>query len=278
MQTQIEFFKTSKCQHNEARLHRLQALKQALCTCGKILPHLNSRMNDNFNVQRRLTTANSEKKREQSIVKTYDKLLIKLKLFFRVTRLNKGYDFKKLLTKKNNNNNLDENSMKTQIDDIKKLQDTRENKLNNLQQLQQHESTFDYDVETINFLNTCNWNLGESCDRSMADTLLSCFANGTFLVRSSRTKQNSLVLSLVINSKVKHCLIDKINEQYCFHPPGPTHQFYSSLSSLVMDYRHKSLVCHSPELDINLIYPVLSQIKKINKSYSETGVTKAKEG
>lgn len=263
MQAQIDFYEELERQFDDAR-GRLQGLKQELSSYEKIMSLLSEHINENLSVQKRLAT-NNEDERKQAIVKeSHNKLVAKYERF-RVAKMDREDDYKRLLTEKNHlEGNL--NSMKAQIASIKKLQEAQENQMNKLQQ--QQEPAFDYDVETINFLNDCNWNLGESCDRSLAETLLSCFPNGTFLVRSSKTKPNSYVLSVVINSNVRHCLIDKIDEEYCFHPPGVTHQMYSNLCNLVMDYRHKSLVCHNPELDTVLKFPVLSQLKKTSKNNS----------
>lgn len=262
MQAQIEFYEELERQYDDAS-NRLQGHKQELSSFEKIISLLTDHINDNLNVQKRLST-NNEDERKQAIVKeSYEKLSAKLERF-RVAKMDREDVYKRLLVEKNRlEGHL--NSMKTQIASIKRNQQLQENQSLNEQK---QEPVFDYDVETINFLNECNWNLGESCDRSLAETLLSCFPNGTFLVRSSKTKQNSFVLSVVINSIVRHCLIDKIDEEYCFHPANPTRQFYSSLCNLVMDYRHKSLICHNPDLDTNLIYPVLSQLKKTSKNSS----------
>lgn len=267
MQAQIEFYEEMERQYDDARL-RLQGLKQELSAYEKIMSLLSDHINENLNVQKRLAI-NNEDERKQTIVKeSYDKLMAKYDRF-RVAKMDREDDYKRMLTQKNHLEST-LNSMKAQIASLKRLQEAQEQQRNENDRSSQQQNisdpAFDYDVETINFLNECNWNLGESCDRNLAETLLSCFPNGTFLVRSSKTKPNSYVLSVVINSKVRHCLIDKVEEEYCFHPPSPTHQFYSSLCSLVMDYRHKSLVCHNPELDTNLIYPVLSQLKKTSKS------------
>lgn len=277
MQAQIEFYEEMESQFEDCRL-RLQGLKQELSAYEKIMSLLSDHINENLNIQKRLVT-NNEDERKQAIVKeSYDKLVAKYDRF-RVAKMDREDDYKRLLTQKNHLEST-LNSMKAQIANLKKLQEAQEyqqqqQQAENIRPHQQQQYStdpaFDYDVETINFLNECNWNLGESCDRNLAETLLSCFPNGTFLVRSSKTKQNSYVLSVVINSKVRHCLVDKIDEEYCFHPPGPTHQFYSSLCNLVMDYRHKSLICHNPELDTNLIYPVLSQLKKTSKNNAVGG-------
>lgn len=275
MQAQLEFFEEMERQFDDTR-QRLQGLKQELSAYEKIMSLLNDHINENLNIQKRLAT-NNEDERKQTIVKeSYDKLVAKYDRF-RVSKMDREDDYKRLLSQKSNLESA-LNSMKTQIVSIKKLQEAQEiqseniRPRNNQQQPQQSDPAFDYDVETINFLNECNWNLGQSCDRNLAETLLSCFPNGTFLVRSSKTQQNSFVLSVVVDSKVRHCLIDKIGDEFCFHPPGPTHQFYANLCNLVMDYRHKSLVRHNPELDTNLIYPVLSQLKKTKSKNSPIGV------
>lgn len=275
MQAQIEFYDQLERQYDDAR-GRLQGIKQELGSYEKIMTLLKDHINDNLNTQKRLSTntSNNNKvinnindddsiQRKQAIVKeSFDKLQAKYERF-RQAKIEREDEYKRQLTEKIQlEGHL--NSMKTQIASIKKLQEAQEEQLKNNQK--QQESIFDYDVETINFLNECNWNLGESCDRSLAETLLSCFPSGTFLVRSSKTKQNSYALSVVANSIVRHCLIDKTeNDEYCFHPHGPQRQTYSSLCNLVMDYRHKSLLRHNPELDTNLIYPVLSQLKKTSK-------------
>lgn len=273
---QLEFYEELEHQFDDTR-QRLQGLKQELSAHEKVMSLLSDHINENLNIQKRLAT-NNEDERKQTIVKeSYDKLLAKYDRF-RVSKMDREDDYKRLLVQKGQLENT-LNSMKTQIVSIKKLQEAQEIQSENIRpnnqqnHLQQSDPAFDYDVETINFLNECNWNLGQSCDRNLAETLLSCFPNGTFLVRSSKTKQNSYVLSVVIDSKVRHCLIDKVGEEFCFHPPGPTHQFYGNLCNLVMDYRHKSLICHNPELDTSLVYPVLSQLKKTSKN-SPIGVSK----
>lgn len=208
------------------------------------------------------TTMDDDNSRKLSILKeSFDKLRAKCE-HYKSLKIDREYDYQRKLTEKTQlETHL--NSMKTQIAAIRKQQ--QEQELGDRRNNQSQDPAFDYDVETINFLNECNWNLGNSCDRGLAETLLECFPSGTFLVRSSKSKDNSFVLSVVANSKVRHCLIDKIDEEYCFHPPGPQRQNYSSLCDLVMDYRHKSLVKHNPELNTSLIYPVLSQLKKVGR-------------
>lgn len=261
MQEQIDHFENLddlERQCDDAR-GRLQGIKQELSSFEKIMTLLKDHMNENTSVQKRLA-ANKEDERKQLFVKeSYDKLKAKYERF-RKAKIEREDDYKRQLNEKVQLEGL-LNSMKTRLDNIKELQEAHENQLRS----QKQETVFDYGVETINILNECNWNLGESCDRVLAEQLLSCFPSGTFLVRSSKTKPNSYALSVVANSIVRHCLIDKIDEEFCFHPPGPQHKNYSTLCDLVMDYRHQSLLRHNPELDTNLIYPILSQLKKNSK-------------
>lgn len=262
MQAQLEFYEDLERQYVDSR-SKLQGIKQELSSYEKIMTILNDHVKENLAVQKRLVTNKDDERKLVILRESYDKLQAKFERF-RVAKVEREDDYKRQLAEKIKlENHL--NSMKSQVANIKKLQESQEDQLAN------SDSVFDYDVETINFLNECNWNLGESCDRSLAETLLSCFPSGTFLVRSSKTKENSYALSVVANSLVRHCLIAKIGEEYCFHPPGPQHQMYSNLCQLVMDYRHKSLQKHNQQLDTNLIYPVLSQLKKTSKG--SAGVT-----
>lgn len=267
MQSQVAFYEELERQYDETRI-RLQSFKQELCSYEKIMTLLKDHINDNVTVQKRLAT-NKEDDRKQALVKeSYDKLQAKYERF-KTVKIEREEEYKRQVAEKNQmETHL--NTMKAQIAGMKKLQENQTSLASGGldQGSKPPETAFDYDVETINFLNECNWNLGDSCDRSLAETLLSCFPSGTFLVRSSKTKQNSFALSVVANSKVRHCLIDKIDDEYCFHPPGPQRQNYPSLCGLVMDYRHKSLINHNPELNTHLIYPVLSQLKKTSKNSS----------
>lgn len=257
MQAQIEFYEELERQYDDARC-RLQSIKQELGSYDKILTLLRDHIDENLSIQKRLSKGDERK--QAAVRESYEKLRAKYERF-QQAKIDREDEYKRQMTEKITlEGSL--NSMKTKIASIKKFQEEQENEMAN----QKPGAVFDYDVETINFLNECNWNLGESCDRSLAETLLSCFPSGTFLVRSSKTKPNSYALSVVANSKVRHCLIDKNKEEYCFHPSGPQRQNYPSLCSLVMDYRHKSLKVHNPELDTNLIYPVLSQLKKTSKN------------
>lgn len=260
MQAQIDYYDELERQYEENR-SRLLGLKQELGSYEKIMTILKDHINENITVQKRLVSGKDDERKQAIVKESYDKLQAKYERF-RVNRIDREDEYKRLLSEKV----LLEgrlNYMKSQINNLKKFQ---EEQAGGQHHDRQAEAIFDYDVETINFLNECNWNLGESCDRGLAETLLSCFPSGTFLVRSSKTKPNSFALSVVANSIVRHCLVDKTGDEFCFHPPGPQRQTYPSLCSLVMDYRHKSLLRHNQELDTNLIYPVLSQLKKTSKS------------
>lgn len=263
MQAQIDYYEDLERQHDDARA-RLQSTKQELSSLDKVMVLLKEHINENLLVQKRLTSSKEDERKLAIVKESHDKLQAKFERF-RAAKIEREDDYKRCLTERVQLE-VHLNSMKTQIASLKRSYEIQNHQAQNLDRKQ--DSVFDYDVETINFLNECNWNLAESCDRSLAETLLSCFPSGTFLVRSSRTKPNSFALSVVANSKVRHCLIDKIEEEYCFHPPGPQRQTYPSLCALVMDYRHKSLLKHNAELDTNLIYPVLSQLKKTSKGTS----------
>lgn len=271
MQAQIDFHEELERQYDDA-CTQLYSIKQELSAYEKIMSLLKDHINENLIVQKRLASNNKVDERKQAILsESFDKLKAKYEKF-RMSKVEREDDYRRQLTEKNQlEHHL--NSMKTQIANIKKMQEAQENQslsqsnLSNRNNKQQ-DVVFDYDVETINFLNECNWNLGESCDRGLAETLLSCFPSGTFLVRSSKTKSDSYALSVVADAKVRHCLVDKIDDGYCFHPPGPNRITYPNLCALVMDYRHKSLQIHNQELDTELIYPVLSQLKKTSKNSS----------
>lgn len=255
MQAQLDFYEELESQFDEAK-NRLQRLKQELESYEAVMSLLKNHINENTNMQQRSMSTKEDDRKLCILKESFDKLQTKYERF-RSLQIEREYDYQRQLTEKTQlENHL--NSMKIQIAAIRKQQeDDRSN--------QTPDPAFDYDVETINFLNEDNWNLKDSCDRILAETILGCFPSGTFLVRSSRSKDDSFVLSVVANSKVRHCLIDKSGEEYCFHPPGPQRQTYSSLCDLVMDYRHKSLVKHNPELNTSLIYPVLSQLKKVGR-------------
>lgn len=258
MQAQLEFYEDLEGQCDEAK-NRLQRLKQELESYDALMSLLKNHINENINMQQRSASIKDDDRKLSILKESFDKLQAKFERF-RSLKIDREYDYQRQLTEKTQlENHL--NSMKTQIAAIRKQQQQDETDRTS----QTQDPAFDYDVETINFLNECNWNLGNSCDRGLAETLLSCFPSGTFLVRSSKSKDDSFVLSVVANAKVRHCLIDKIGEEYCFHPPGPQRQTYSSLCDLVMDYRHISLVKHNPELNTSLIYPVLSQLKKVGR-------------
>lgn len=262
MQAQIDIHEELERQYEDSRA-RLQNIKQELSSYEKIMTMLKDHIDENLSAQKlftsNVTAKPGDERKRALLVESYEKLITRYERF-KTSKVDREEEYKRQLTEKNQlESHL--NSMKAQIVSLKKMQESMDGSI----APRQPEISFDYDVETINFLNECNWNLGDSCDRNLAEVLLECFPSGTFLVRSSKTKPNSYALSVVANAKVRHCLIDKINDEYCFHPPGPNHQFYPTLCSLVMDYRHKSLLIHNPELDTYLIYPVLSQLKKSSK-------------
>lgn len=250
MQAQLQFIENLQRQYDETKA-RLLNIKLELASYEKIMTLLKDHIDENVSVQKRLSTSMEDERRRAVLKESHDKLRAKYERF-RLAKVEREDEYKNQLNTKNQlESNL--NSMKTQT-----VQDKRNN--------QRQESVFDYDVETINFLNECNWNLGE-CGRALSESLLSCFPSGTFLVRQSKSHQNSYALSVVANSKVRHCLIEKTPGGFCFSPPSDQHPFYSTLLSLVMDYRDKSLHRHHPELNTNLVYPILSQLKKNNKQF-----------
>lgn len=255
MEAQIEFYDQLEKQYHDVKV-RTTNIKQELGSYEKLLQMLGEHMDENLNAQKTMNGKDDERK--QAVLKeSYEKLSLKYERF-RIGKVEREDDYERCMNeKKQIESHL--NSMKTQVSSMKKLRGAYESAK------PANESLFDYDVETINFLNECNWNLGE-CDRNLAESLLGCFPSGTFLVRSSKKAQNMFALSVVANSKVQHCLIQKIVDGFCFYPEGPQHQVYPSLCDLVMDYRHKSLLIHHPQLDTNLIYPVLSQLKKTSMS------------
>lgn len=274
MQAQVEFHEELERQYESART-RLSNLKQEIQSYDKIINMLKEHIDENQLVQKTISTTNhnnskDDERKKEVLIESYQKLIEKYEKY-KSTKSDREEEYKRRLTEKTQLE-TQLNSMKFQMACIKKMQEPLIEQSSSLiqtpyyQQTRQQDVSFDYDVETINFLNECNWNLGGSCDRTLSETLLGCFPSGTFLVRSSKTKPNSFALSVVANSNVRHCLIDKNeNGDYHFHPPGPNRQAYSSLCNLVMDYRHKSLIVHNPELDTNLIYPILSQLKKTSR-------------
>lgn len=255
MDEQINFYDQLERQYHDVKSRTLN-IKKELGSYEKIMQILGDHINENLNVQKvTLSNKDNDARKQIALKESYDKLSSKYERF-RVAKIEREDEYKRCLNEKMRiEGHL--NSMKTQVTTLKKIKDAHDTA-----RPANSESSYDYDVETINFLNECNWNLGGSCDRQLAESLLGCFPSGTFLVRSAKKKTSSFALSVVANSKVQHCLIDKTEDGFCFHPPGPQHHTYNTLCSLVMDYRHKSLLIHHPQLDTNLIYPVLSQIKK----------------
>lgn len=265
MQAQIDFHQELERQYENART-RLQNLKQELSSYERVMTLLKDHIDENLSAQKLIKSGSKQddERKRAILVESHDKLIARYERF-KTSKIDREEEYKRQLNEKNKLE-VHLNSMKAQMISIEKVQAAElDGALN-----QKQDASFDYGVETINFLNEGNWNLADSCDRNLAETLLECFPSGTFLVRSSKTKPNSYVLSVVANSKVRHCLIDRVDDEFCFHPPGPNHQFYPSLRNLVMDYRHKSLLVHNTELDTYLIYPVLSQLKKSSRGSSGT--------
>lgn len=288
MEAQNSFQEELVRQHENARI-KLSNIKTEMNSYEKVMNLVKSHIAENVTNRKRIssnkTNSKDDEKRRTILEDSYDKLKIKLDRFKNCFDDREQEYKRRMLEKKQIEAHMHSN--KLQIACIKKLQEPltelhqqqqqqeqyqeqQNQKQNQQQQLignpninDKQQTQFDFDVETINFLNECNWNLGHSCDRTLAETLLGCFPSGTFLVRSSKSKPNSYALSVVANSAVRHCLIGITDEgEYYFTPPGPNRQIYSTLCDLVMDYRQKSLITHNAELDTNLIFPVLSQLKK----------------
>ncbi|XP_012683396.1 phosphatidylinositol 3-kinase regulatory subunit beta isoform X2 [Clupea harengus] len=99
------------------------------------------------------------------------------------------------------------------------------------------------------------WYVG-NIKRSHAEELLRDKCDGTFLIRESQTQKGSLACSVVMDGEVKHCVIFKTATGYGFAEP---YNLYSSLRTLVLHYRHTSLVQHNDSLNVTLAYPVLAQ-------------------
>lgn len=252
-----DFYENLERQYEEIR-QRLQQLKYEIDSYDTVMGLLKTHIDDNIHAQKHLSADDREVDcKIAALRESFEKAQAKYERF-RKAMIEREDEHKRLQDQKNE---LEVNlsSFKSWMAEVRKIEhiqgDAEAEKV----------SAFDYDVETINFLNECNWYLGQSCDRALAETLLACFPSGTFLVRSSRSHEDSYVLSVVANSAVRHCLIIKVDDKYCFNPPHPQRQYYSSLCNLVMDYRHQSLHVHHPELRTNLVYPLLSQLKKTSK-------------
>lgn len=105
--------------------------------------------------------------------------------------------------------------------------------------------------------NESTWFLQE-CSRQEAEKLLAGKVNGTFLIRNSRTGQYAL--SIVVDGKVGHCLINKTEKGYGFAEPFNNHP---TLKSLVLHYSRTSLEEHNNSLRTTLAYPVFwSQVNQ----------------
>ncbi|XP_054710590.1 phosphatidylinositol 3-kinase regulatory subunit alpha-like isoform X2 [Uloborus diversus] len=93
----------------------------------------------------------------------------------------------------------------------------------------------------------------ENYSRSDAEKLLAGRANGTFLIRNSRT--GDYALSIIVNGVVGHCLIHKTENGVGFAEP---YHAFPTLKSLVLHYAQTSLEEHNESLKTTLTYPALT--------------------
>lgn len=100
--------------------------------------------------------------------------------------------------------------------------------------------------------NESTW-LIEECSRQDAEKLLTGKANGTFLIRNSRT--GDYALSIILNGSIGHCLIHKTENGFGFAEPYDAHP---TLKSLVLHYAQTSLEEHNETLKTTLTYPIFS--------------------
>ncbi|XP_069605798.1 phosphatidylinositol 3-kinase regulatory subunit alpha isoform X5 [Ranitomeya imitator] len=101
------------------------------------------------------------------------------------------------------------------------------------------------------------WNVG-NINRNQAESLLRGKRDGTFLVRES-SKQGCYACSVVADSEVKHCVINKTLTGFGFAEP---YNLYNSLKELVLHYQHTSLVQHNDSLNVTLAIPVYAQQRR----------------
>nr|XP_043900591.1 phosphatidylinositol 3-kinase regulatory subunit gamma-like isoform X2 [Solea senegalensis] len=92
--------------------------------------------------------------------------------------------------------------------------------------------------------------------RKEAEELLRGRRDGSFLIRDSQSQRGSFACSVVVDGDVKHCVIHRTSTGYGFAEP---YNSYSSLTELVLHYRHTSLVQHNQQLNVTLAWPALSQ-------------------
>lgn len=100
------------------------------------------------------------------------------------------------------------------------------------------------------FENEANWLL-QDCTRTDAEKLLAERCSGTFLIRNSRNGQYAL--SVVVDNKIYHCLIQRNGRGYGFAEPYDIHP---TLKSLVQHYSETSLEEHNDALHTTLAYPI----------------------
>uniref|UniRef100_A0A8B9RF25 Phosphatidylinositol 3-kinase regulatory subunit alpha n=1 Tax=Astyanax mexicanus TaxID=7994 RepID=A0A8B9RF25_ASTMX len=102
-----------------------------------------------------------------------------------------------------------------------------------------------------------SWKLG-NINRIQAEALLRGKRDGTFLVRDS-SKPGCYACSVVVDSEVKHCVINKTPTGFGFAEP---YNLYGSLKELVLHYQHTSLVQHNDSLNVTLAYPVYAHQRR----------------
>ncbi|CAJ0577478.1 unnamed protein product, partial [Mesorhabditis spiculigera] len=78
---------------------------------------------------------------------------------------------------------------------------------------------------------------------------------GIFLIRPSGSQPDKLVLSVLNNEKVSHCLIEQSEQGWGFEHGG---LYFVTLGDFVRYYSHTSLVEHNPEINTCLTVPALS--------------------
>ncbi|XP_055342900.1 phosphatidylinositol 3-kinase regulatory subunit gamma-like isoform X2 [Paramacrobiotus metropolitanus] len=91
--------------------------------------------------------------------------------------------------------------------------------------------------------------------REQAEKLLINKPSGTFLIRRRMegSSGQTHALSVMVNGKVGHCLINQNENAFGF--AAPTGEFVT-LRDLVSHYAKKSLKEHNPQLNVTLAYPV----------------------
>ncbi|KAM6986185.1 phosphatidylinositol 3-kinase regulatory subunit alpha isoform 1-T1 [Aplochiton taeniatus] len=164
------------------------------------------------------------------------------------------------------------NSIKPDLIQLRKTRDqylmwltqkgVRQKKLNEWLGIEKNENMEDQysmvdDDEDLPHHDERAWKLG-NINRLQAEALLRGKRDGTFLVRDS-SKAGCYACSVVVESEVKHCVINKTHSGFGFAEP---YNLYSSLKELVLHYQHTSLVQHNDSLNVTLAYPVYAQQRR----------------